>query len=62
MTPRLAIQNGIAIIYQEFNLVGDLSAAENIFLGRAIRKGIMIDRKKMVEESEKGIPASPHSY
>lgn len=53
MTPRLAIQNGIAIIYQEFNLVGDLSAAENIFLGRAIRNGIMIDRKKMVEESEK---------
>lgn len=53
MTPQLAAENGIAIIYQEFNNVGDLSVAENIFLGRAIRKGIVIDRKKMEEESLK---------
>lgn len=53
MNPRLSIENGIAIIYQEFNLVGDLSVAENIFLGRAIRNGIVIDKKEMVKESEK---------
>ena len=53
MTPQLAAENGIAIIYQEFNNVGELSVAENIFLGRAIRKGIVIDRKRMEEESEK---------
>ena len=53
MNPRLSIENGIAIIYQEFNLVGDLSVAENIFLGRSIRKGIVIDKKAMVKESEK---------
>lgn len=53
MTPRLASRNGIAIIYQEFNLVGDLSVAENIFLGRAIRRGILIDRRAMIEESRK---------
>lgn len=47
MTPQLAIENGIAIIYQEFNLVGGLSVAENIFLGRAMRKGIMIDKREM---------------
>ena len=33
MTPQTSEQNGIGVIYQEFNLVGDLSVAENIFLG-----------------------------
>jgi ribose transport system ATP-binding protein len=51
MTPRLSKENGIAVIYQEFNLVGELSVAENIFLGRAPRKGICIDRKAMEKES-----------
>lgn len=49
MTPKLSEENGIAVIYQEFNLVGELSVAENIFLGRAIRKGLVIDRKAMIE-------------
>lgn len=33
-TPRDALQRGIAIIYQDFSLVPDLSVAENIALGR----------------------------
>ncbi|MBR1855566.1 MAG: sugar ABC transporter ATP-binding protein [Oribacterium sp.] len=53
MTPQLAAENGIAIIYQEFNNVGELSAAENLFLGRPIRKGIVIDRKAMEEQAAK---------
>ena len=53
MTPQLAAENGIAIIYQEFNNVGELSAAENLFLGRPIRKGITIDRKAMEAEAAK---------
>jgi ribose transport system ATP-binding protein len=53
MTPQLSIKNGIAIIYQEFNLVGGLSVAENIFLGRAIRNGIVVDKKAMVQEAKK---------
>jgi len=53
MTPQLAAENGIAIIYQEFNNVGELSAAENLFLGRPIRKGMVIDKKAMVEEAAK---------
>lgn len=53
MTPTISEQNGIGVIYQEFNLVGDLSIAENIFLGRAIRKGIIIDKKAMERESKK---------
>ena len=53
MTPQLAAENGIAIIYQEFNNVAELSAAENLFLGRPIRKGIVIDRKAMEAEAAK---------
>lgn len=53
MTPALSEKNGIGVIYQEFNLVGDLSVAENIFLGRAIRKGIIIDQKAMIKEAKK---------
>ena len=47
MTPQLAAENGIAIIYQEFNNVGNLSAAENLFLGRPIKKGFVIDKNAM---------------
>lgn len=51
MNPQLAREKGIAIIYQEFNLVGELSVAENIFLGRAPRNGWFIDRKTMREKT-----------
>ncbi|GMO53689.1 MAG: sugar ABC transporter ATP-binding protein [Termitinemataceae bacterium] len=51
MTPKISEEMGIAVIYQEFNLVDELSVAENIFLGKAIRKGIVIDRKAMQERS-----------
>ncbi|MCR5085303.1 MAG: sugar ABC transporter ATP-binding protein [Succinivibrionaceae bacterium] len=51
MTPQLAAENGIAVIYQEFNNVGELSAAENLFLGRPIRHGMVIDRKAMEERA-----------
>jgi ribose transport system ATP-binding protein len=51
MTPQLASENGIAIIYQEFNNVAELSAAENLFLGRPIKKGIIIDKAAMEKEA-----------
>ncbi len=52
LNPKLSEQMGIAVIYQEFNLVDELSVAENIFLGRAIRKkGVMIDKKAMAREA-----------
>ena len=54
MTPQLAAENGIAIIYQEFNNVGELSAAENLFLGREpVNKLGGVDRPKMIAESER---------
>lgn len=51
MSPQLARENGIAIIYQEFNNVKGLSAAENLFLGNPIRKGIIVDKKAMEAEA-----------
>ncbi|XCC63520.1 sugar ABC transporter ATP-binding protein [Christensenella massiliensis] len=47
LTPTLSRENGIAVVYQEFTLVPVLSAAENIFLGEFIRKGLICDRKAM---------------
>nr|WP_202504692.1 MULTISPECIES: sugar ABC transporter ATP-binding protein [unclassified Streptomyces] len=43
---------GIATIYQEFNLVPDLTVAENIFLGRQPRRFGMIDRRRMEADAE----------
>ncbi len=53
MSPSLAAKCGIGVIYQEFNLVEELSAAENIFLGNEIRKGIIVDKKSMAAEAGK---------
>jgi len=36
--PKQALDLGISVIYQEFNLIPNLSIAENIFMGRAPRK------------------------
>ncbi|MFT5743751.1 MAG: ribose transport system ATP-binding protein, partial [Paracoccaceae bacterium] len=38
---------GVVMIHQEFNLADMLSVEENIFLGRELRKGILLDKKEM---------------
>ncbi len=38
LTPALARQAGVGVIYQEFNLVPSMSVAENIFLGEQVGK------------------------
>lgn len=44
---------GISIIMQELNMCGHLSVADNIFIGRAQKKGILIDDKRMHREAQK---------
>ncbi len=44
---------GISIIYQEFNLIPQLTVAENVFLGRQPKRNGSIDWKKMTEETRK---------
>ena len=48
-----AQEAGIVIVHQELNMVGDLTVAQNIFIGREFRKGFMIDDRRMIEESKK---------
>lgn len=46
--PISAKKEGIGIVYQELNLVPNLTVYENIYLGKEIRKGISIDKKAMI--------------
>ncbi|MGI6055579.1 MAG: sugar ABC transporter ATP-binding protein [Bilifractor sp.] len=42
---------GIAIIHQELNMCRHLTVAENIFLGKEIRKGLHLDDKEMAKKT-----------
>lgn len=42
-----AQKKGISLIFQELSLIPTLTIAENIFLNREIKKGIIIDRKEI---------------
>ena len=49
---RDAEARGISIIHQELNLVGDLSVAANIFLGRELRSPLgLLDDRRMEREA-----------
>jgi len=52
-SPQVAQQLGISTVYQELDLISNLTIAENIFLGREIvtSRGI-IDNRKMEKESK----------
>lgn len=43
---------GIGIIHQEFSLVPYLNTVENIFLGREIKKGGLLDKKSMIKKAK----------
>lgn len=50
LTPRKAMEIGIACIYQELNLIPQLSVTENIFLGRELYLAEavgVLDRRRM---------------
>ena len=50
---REAQDAGVVIVHQELNMVGDLTVAQNIFIGREPKKGFRVDDKKMIEDSRK---------
>ncbi len=49
--PSAALSAGVATIYQELDLVEDLSIAANVFLGHEMRRGPMVDLRKMRAET-----------
>ena len=51
--PREAQQAGIVIVHQELNMMGHLTVAQNIFVGREKKRGIMINDKAMNEDARR---------
>ncbi len=50
-SPRQAQDLGISIIYQEFNLMPNLTVAENVFVGREPNAGGFVNRRQMEAET-----------
>ncbi len=50
---REAQDAGIVIVHQELNMLGHLTVAQNLFIGREFMNGVKIDDKKMNEEAKK---------
>lgn len=48
-----AIDNGIGMVHQHMMLVPSLTVAENLVLGIEKKKGLFLDQKQAVEETEK---------
>lgn len=62
--PQAAQEYGIVTIYQEFNLVPQLTIAENVFIGREPQRGPFIDWRKMMRDTRVlldriGLPLDP---
>lgn len=58
LTPKLASQLGVSVIYQELSVADNLSIAENLFVGRLpVKKGFgfipVVDKKNYIEEAQK---------
>jgi len=51
--PKDALAAGIATVYQDLSLVDTRDVAANLFLGRELRRGPFVDRKRMIAESER---------
>ncbi len=60
-----SIKQGIAVIYQEPSLFPDLTLAENVFIGRQLTSGGLVDWPAMERESRElfarlGVNLDPH--
>lgn len=53
MTPQLSRSLGVEVIYQEFNLAEHLTVAENVYLGRELKKHGMVDMKSICDNTAK---------
>ena len=49
--PAASLARGVATIYQELDLVEDLTVAESVFLGHEPRRGPLLDRERMRRET-----------
>ncbi len=51
---------GIACVYQELNIVKQLSVTDNVFMGRAIKKNGLLDYPRMYQEAEQALTGLGH--
>ena len=56
--PAAALGRGVATIYQELDLVEDLSVAQNVFLGHEPRRGPLLDLGRMRERRRRAAGAA----
>ena len=52
LSPGEMISKGVSVIYQEFNLVDDMPIYENIFLGKEIMKGRLVDHEQEISKAK----------
>jgi len=62
---RQAIEEGIAIVYQELTLIPNMTVGENVFLGKEPRIGVAIDWNRLYSETDEvlkryQLPVSSH--
>lgn len=53
--PRQAIEMGISVIYQELNLIPNMTVEENLSLGKEIKKGAFLDKAAMSKRAQEVI-------
>ena len=63
-SPKEAMDTGIAMIHQELNPILDMTVYENIFVGRELNKGGLVDKRAEIEEAKRliaecGLHVSP---
>ena len=51
---------GIACVYQELNIVKQLPVTDNVFMGRAVKKGVLLDYPRMHREAEEALKSLGH--
>jgi ABC-type sugar transport system ATPase subunit len=50
-SPQDAMAQGIAVVYQDLALINQRDVANNVFLGREPRRGLTVDKPRMVREA-----------
>ena len=55
LTPTTAVAHGVSTVFQELALVRKLTVADNLFLGRELRRGGLRDKRRMLEEAREAL-------
>ena len=51
LSPKKSKEEGVTMVYQEFNLIPEMTVYENLFVGKELRKGMFVDKTSMISKS-----------